>query len=81
LIGERGNNERTLQVTYEQYDWRVELRPRGACFGIKELSKHHFRHFNAASLVDAAEGNLEWSIVGSRKHEGIDTWEEEVEQK
>src|SRR3954463_2636624 len=41
--------------------YRKEFSPtnlnRGSCMGnIKEFVKHHYRHFNAAALIDAAEG-------------------------
>src|SRR5437763_8078581 len=41
--------------------YRKEFSPtnlnRGSCMGnIKEFVQHHYRHFNAAALIDAAEG-------------------------
>src|SRR5438067_12168653 len=41
--------------------YRKEFSPtnlnRGSCMGnIKDFVKHHYRHFNAAALIDAAEG-------------------------
>jgi deoxyhypusine synthase len=39
---------------------------RGVSLAIKEFIKHHYRHFNAASLVDAAEGYIKLVDAGGK---------------
>jgi len=40
--------------------------PLGVFLAIKEFIKHHYRHFNAASLVDAAEGYIKLVNAGGK---------------
>ena len=40
--------------------------PLGVFLAIKEFIKHHYRHFNAASLVDAAEGYIKLVDAGGK---------------
>src|ERR1700684_3181207 len=39
---------------------------RGVSLAIREFIKHHYRHFNAASLVDAAEGYIKLVDAGGK---------------